>query len=198
MIKFLLLDCDGIIVDREKYFSQRLVEQGIEIDMNKVKEFFIGDFLLCETGKKDLKEELVKQLPQWKLNWSVDDVLHFWFSGERALNQQMVNKILEIKQKGVKVYIATDQEKYRTQDLWNEVGLRNFTDGIFSSADLGFLKSDIQYWQEVFKKLPKHQKHEVLFCDHEDHKIKPAKEFGYLTEKYIGFEQFSQKIKTYL
>ncbi|MBI5529921.1 MAG: hypothetical protein HY918_00260 [Candidatus Doudnabacteria bacterium] len=199
MIKFLLLDCDGLIIKRDKYFSQRLSsEKNIKLDLNKIKDFFEGVFLLCEIGEKDLKEELAKVISDWGWPGTLEEMLEFWFSGEKALDNEIVEYIQNLRLKGIKVYVATDQEKYRTNYLWNEAGLKNFLDGMLSSADIGFLKNDINFWAEVSKILPAHKKDEILFWDHELHKIDAAKSFGYLTEMYSGPEEFKELMKKYL
>lgn len=59
MIKVILFDCDGPIIQRKKYFSQRLKEEkGIVVDAIGEQAFFQGELLLGETGKADLKEIL--------------------------------------------------------------------------------------------------------------------------------------------
>ena len=74
MIKVILFDCDGVIIkERGQYFSQRLAQElGLPINENFVKEFFKKEFLLCETGKADLKEELQKKIGTWGYTGSVD------------------------------------------------------------------------------------------------------------------------------
>lgn len=199
MIKFLLLDCDGLIIKRDKYFSQRLAdEKNIKLDLNKVNSFFNNEFLLCETGKADLKEELNKVIGSWGWTGTLEEILDFWFSGEKTLDNEMVDYINNIRAKGVKVYVSTDQEKYRTEYLWQVAGLKNFLDGMLSSADIGYLKPDINYWIEVSKILPAHKKEEVLFWDHEVHKMEAAKKFGYLTETYQNIEDFKKVMQNYL
>ena len=131
MIKYLLLDCDGIIVARDKYFSQRLLGLGLNLDENEIGKFFSTDFVLCKIGKKDLKNELRKQLPLWNLNWTVGKTIDFWFSAEREFDRNIFNYIIEIRQRGIKVFVPTEQEKYRAADLWENAGLKNITDGIF-------------------------------------------------------------------
>ena len=199
MLKFLLLDCDGIVIKRDKYFSQRLAEQaGVKLDIQKISEFFRGVFLECETGKKDLKEELARTVADWGWQGSIEELLGFWFEGERTLDAQVVDYIRKLRAAGLKVYISTDQEKYRARDLWETAGIKTFADGMLSSSDLGFLKSDVGYWQAVQKTLPNHEKNQVLFWDHEAHKLEAAKKFGYLAEKYQDFETFKQTMESYL
>ena len=53
MIKIILFDCDGLIIKREKYFSQRLKESGLELNEQKISEFFRGEFLEIDKGNTD-------------------------------------------------------------------------------------------------------------------------------------------------
>ncbi len=139
MIKIILFDCDGPIIHREKYFSQRLKEErGIEVNLDKDNSFFNGEFLLCETGKADLKQVLPKWLDTWHWKGSIDELLEYWFSNEAETNIEMLNYIKSLKQRGIKCYLATNNEKYRVKYLLETVGLQKHFDGCFASCDLGF------------------------------------------------------------
>ncbi|HYV33542.1 MAG TPA: HAD family hydrolase [Candidatus Limnocylindria bacterium] len=193
MIKVILFDCDGPIIKRDKYFSQRLAEdKGTIIDTQDEKSFFKGEFLECEVGKKDLKEVLPKWLAAWNWTGSVDELLDYWFSGEATIDQEMKNYIASLRSKDVKCYLATNNEKYRTEYLSNVVGLKNFLDGIFSSAYLGYMKPQREYWAGIHKVLPGVNKEEVIVLDDKLPAIESAKSFGFNAEHYEGFENFKK------
>lgn len=196
MIKVILFDCDGPIIKRGKYFSQRLHEEtGVVIDSQNEKSFFKGIFLQCETGKADLKQVLPEWLPIWQWKGSVDDLLEYWFKGEADVDQQMKDYISALRQKGIKCYLATNNEIYRTEYLANVVGLKNFLDGFFSSCYLGYLKPQIEYWAEVYKSLSDVSKSEVLMIDNLAPAIESAKEFGFNAEHYENFETFKKTME---
>jgi putative hydrolase of the HAD superfamily len=196
MIKVILFDCDGPIIKREKYFSQRLREEtGVVIDSQNEKSFFKGIFLDCETGKADLKQVLPQWLPTWQWKGSVNDLLEYWFKGEAEIDQMMKKYIENLRQKGIKCYLATNNEKYRTEYLANVVGLKNFLDGIFSSCYLGYMKPQIEYWQEVYKSISDVNKNEVLMIDNLEPAIKSAREFGFNAERYENFESFKKTME---
>jgi|SRR3989344_4912691 len=194
MIKVILFDCDGVIIkERGQYFSQRLAQElGLPINENFVKEFFKKEFLLCETGKADLKEELQKKIGTWGYTGSVDELIRYWFEGEAELVPAVVEKIKGLRNRGIKCFVSTNNEKYRTEYLWNVVGLKNFMDGIFSSSFLGVFKSDLEFWQKAFEQLPDYDKLEVLVVDNNEQMLKKAKEFGFQTEFYENFEDFKK------
>lgn len=191
MIKVILFDCDGPIIKREKNFSQRLKEEkGLDVHLEKETSFFKGEFLECEIGKADLKEVLPKWLPVWGWLGTVDQLLDYWFEGETQVNPAMKNYIINLRTKGVTCWLATNNEKYRTEYLWNIVGLKSFLDGIFSSCYLGYMKPDAQYWEQIYKTLDNIPKQEVLVLDDKQSAIDSAKAFGFNAEFYTNFENF--------
>jgi putative hydrolase of the HAD superfamily len=198
MIKTILFDCDGVIVkERTKYFRQRMEEEfGMKINSENDSKFFKGNFLLCETGKLDLKEELAKELPLWNIDWSVEKVMDYWFAGEAEKDERMVTAIKKLRERGVKCYLSTNNEKYRVEYLSNQVGLTSLLDGIFSSASLGYLKPDINFWEEIYKQIGG-LKSEVLVFDNQEHMTDSARQYGFNSELYIGYEGFEKQLSKY-
>lgn len=192
MIKVILFDCDGPIIKRTKYFSQRLIDLGFAIDSEKVRNFFENEFLSCETGKADLKEELSKRMELWGWPKGVEELMGFWFKGEAEINKEMRAYIISLRKKGIKGYLSTNNEKYRVDYLWNTVGLKNFLDGKLPSAELGFLKPQVEFWEQAYTRVPKVSKEEVLVLDDVESAIHTAKEFGFNAEFYKDFTSFKQ------
>lgn len=192
MIKVILFDCDGPIIKREKYFSQRLKDLGKPLNKELVKVFFKHEFLDIEKGKGDLKQSLGNKIESWGFTGSVKELMDFWFEGEAEIDQQMKNYIIKLRQKGVKCYLATNNEKYRTEYLANMVGLKNFLDGIFSSCYLGYLKPQIEYWAELHKSLSGIPKNEILMLDNMQTAVDSARAFGFKGEFYENFEAFEK------
>ena len=199
MIKVILFDCDGPIIKREKYFSQRMRELSkIQIDTAKEKEFFEGVFLKCEIGKADLKEVLPSFLSVWKWDKNADEFLAFWFEGERKVDLEMIDYIQSLRQKGILCYLSTNNEKYRTEYLWNEVGLKQSLDGLFSSCYVGHLKAQINFWEEVYKNFSTIQKNQVLVLDDKQSAINSALQFGFKAEFFKSLPDFKLDMEKYL
>ena len=197
MIKAILFDCDGPVVSREFRFSRRL-EKDYGITLEDTKDFFYGPFLLCETGKADLEEELKKVIETWGFVGSVKDLIKVWFETESKLDDDFLNFIKSLRDKSVKCFVSTDNEKYRSQYIWETLGLKNYFDGLFSSAHLGFLKSDIGFWEEAYKKISNYEKQEILVWDDEEPLVEQAKAFGFKSELYKDYESFILKMKNYV
>jgi putative hydrolase of the HAD superfamily len=192
MIKAILLDCDGPVIKRDKYFSQRLLDLGIKLDVNKIQDFFHKEFLLCETGKADLKQELAKRIKEWGWEKSLDELLDFWFSGEAVTDPKMIESIESLRQQGIMCYLITDQEKYRTEYLREIVGLKQHFDGIYSSCDVGYLKREKEYWEKVYQSLLQYPKREILAWDDDQRSIDAARQFGFKAGLYTNFENYRQ------
>ncbi len=193
MIKVILFDCDGLIIKHTKYFSQRLRDQkGINTDADGEKSFFQNEFLRCETGKADLKQELSKRLETWGWKETVDDLMEFWFEGEAEIDEDMKNYIISLRKQGIKCFLSTNNEKYRTEYLANQVGLKNFLDGIYSSCYVGYLKPEAEFWREIYKDFPGLLKNEILTWDDQQSTVDSAKEFGINAEFYTDFSKFKK------
>jgi putative hydrolase of the HAD superfamily len=198
MIKLILFDCDGLIIRHEKYFSVRLAEiQGKnQSEENQAqKAFFNGIFLDCEVNKADLKEELKKDLHLWNWQGSVEDLMHFWFSGEANIETNLRDAILSLRKSGYKCFMSTNNEKYRVDYLWNTAGLKNIFDGCFASSTEGYFKAEQEFWQSVHKHFPEIKKEEVLVLDDDQTNVNSAKQFGFNAEFYSGFEDFTKTLK---
>src|SRR3989344_7786042 len=137
MIKGILFDADGVTLVKHGYFSEQFIKEN-NLPPEKIRLFFKEKFSLCQKGKADLKEEIQPYLSDWK--YSVDDYLNNWFTMDFVVNQEVLDIVSQMRTKGVKCYLATDQEKYRAQYLKDRNFEENF-DGVFYSYNLGYQKS---------------------------------------------------------
>src|SRR6266550_2446895 len=148
MIKAVLFDADGVTINTTERFSSYLDRKyGISVEVTN--PFFLGVFQKCIIGKADLKEEIGKYLPKWGWKKSVDDFLKIWFESEHTIHQPLIDEIHKLRKRGIKCYLATNQEKYRTQYILENMGFENVFDGTFSSSEVGHLKHTDEYYQHI-------------------------------------------------
>jgi putative hydrolase of the HAD superfamily len=194
MIKSILFDADGVIVQREMYFSQRFSEE-FGVPLKRILPFFKQEYQRCIVGEADIKVELKKYVKEWGWEKSVDDLLDYWFLHERKIDEQMLEEIKVLRSSGVKCYLHTNNEKYRSEHLFEKVGLKKHFDGVFSSADLGFKKPQQEFWSAMYNYLDKPDKHNVLVWDNEEENVQSAKNFGFKAALYSNFNLYKRDMK---
>ncbi len=197
MIKAIFFDLDGVVVSHAKIFSDYLQEE-YGIDKESQLEFFKGEFQDCLVGKADLKEEIIPYMQKWGWKGSVEDLLDYWFDVEAKTDERVLAMVQKLRERGIKCYLATNQEKYRTVYVANEMGLSKVFDGIFSSASVGYIKNNHKFFEIVLSEIGNPKPEEVMFWDDSIENVEIAKSLGIKAELYIGFEDFKEKMIAYL
>jgi len=190
----ILFDTDGIIIQRKTYFSQRFSDE-FDIPMEKVRPFFNQEFQLCLVGKADIKVELKKYIKEWGWEKTIDDFLVYWFECESDIDKRIIESVKILREKGVRCYLHTNNEKYRTEYLFEKLKLKNYFDGIFFSAKLGFKKPQQEFWFAIYNHLGKPNKQEVFLLDDDEKNVLSAKKFGFQSEFYSSFNSYERQIK---
>ncbi len=109
-----LFDADGVTIIPQAPFSvQYAAAHGL--DPKVLGTFFDERFGEALIGKRDLKELLEERRALWQLQGSVEDLLKQWFAAENCRNEELVTLIQNARKNGIPCYLATNQEKYRTQ-----------------------------------------------------------------------------------
>ncbi len=197
-IKCVLFDNDGVVVNSPEMFSEKLARQN-HIPAKDIAPFFKKIFLpKIMIGKADLKKELKPWLKKWKWRGTVDELLQYWFESEHNINKLLIKHVLALKKNGVKCYLLTNQEKYRTKYLREEMEFAKIFDGIFSSSELGCKKPSPQFYKKIFSEINKNSKiskPEILYIDDDKICVTAGKKFGFNSALYVGVKKLKQKIK---
>jgi HAD superfamily hydrolase (TIGR01509 family) len=193
MTKAILFDVDGLVIKaRKEFFSERLArKQGISDE--SVRKFFMHDFKQCSFGKADLKEKITPFLEEWRWEESVDDLLVYWFESESSTDEKVLEAIKSFREKEIKCYIATRQEKYRFDYLLNTIGLAKYFDGAFSTCDIGFDKSDPKFYEYILDQIS-FKPSEVLFFDDTPINIETALLVGIESYLYVDINTLKQTV----
>ena len=113
---------------------------------------------------------------------------------EDNIDQTLLAIARQLRSRGIKVYLATDQEKYRTKYM-REVMFPDQLDGMFVSCELGYLKKQPEYFRLVLDKLPGIDPKDVLFFDDSQDKIDSARAAGINAELYFDHRQIERLLE---
>lgn len=192
-ISFILLDMDGTLLDKyfDDYFWEHLVPEKY------------ADRHGMTFGKA--KEELLKKYKSHEetLNWTDID---FW-SRELGLDilalKEQIRHLIEVhphvenflklmRSRKKKVYISTNAHDKVLALKLRKTDLGKYLTGAITSAELGFPKENMEFWQRAEQKLGLH-KDNTLFVDDTLAVLKTAKNYGI---KYIIYKaKANSKVK---
>lgn len=176
----------------EMFSLQVAREYGIP--QEKMQEFYKGIFQGTLVGKGDLKEIIAPYLKAWGWPKTVEDYLNEWFKYEHVLDKEIIKYAQKLRAKGIKCYIATNQEKYRAQYMIDHMGFGQSFDKLFASAHLGIGKPEQEFFAKVVQEIGA-KKDEVLFWDDTQENVNGANEFGIHGEFFESFEAFKTIMK---
>lgn len=197
MIKAVLFDVDGVLIDISLEKSQEQLQKDWGITPEQTADFFQNEFRECLRGEADLKEVIVPYLQKWGWNDSVNAFLDYWFESQKEVDMRLLEEVRSLQKKGLKVYLATNQEKYRAEYLLHHLGFKEIFDGIFVSYDLGMTKKNPEFFQKILEKI--HCKpEEVIFWDDHMKYVQSAQSVGIHAEFYANFEQYTRIMEKYL
>ncbi len=178
--------------------ASRYFEEKYGIPHKKAVDFYRGPFLDCLVGEEDMLDVLPKYLEEWKWPKTTQDFVKEWFEFENKLNDELIEYIQKLREKGITCWMATNQEKHRTKHFLDELGFKDSLDGIFSAANMGSMKPDKRFFGYIIRRLSKIKPAEMLFWDDREENIIAARSAGINAEHYTNFNNFKNKMEKYL
>jgi putative hydrolase of the HAD superfamily len=186
MIKVIIFDADGMVVKGERFSSR--FSRDYNVPMEKIRMFFDNEFKDCILGKKDLVEEIKPYLTSWGYQGTVEKILDYWFARDRIIDKSVIEAIEQFKKDGKICILATNQEKHAANFLRKEMGFKKVFDFIVASSDIGYKKPQLEFFEEIFKKLPGINREEILFFDDRPENIEGAKNLGMQAKLYTNIK----------
>ena len=196
MINSIFCDINGVMFKQTSRFSVRYSEK-FNIPIEILNQFLDGDMDLCLTGKRDLKDELAKYLNLWKWKGSIDELLQFWFDEGDAPNMKFLNLLKILRDKGLKLYLATQNEQYRTEKYLNLLKPLLDYDVLLPTYLIGYKKSNPLYFKACLNKC-NIQPNEVVLIDNNEKAINSAKSLGISTILFTTEDQAIEELKKLL
>jgi putative hydrolase of the HAD superfamily len=195
-IRAVVFDVDGVLVNPPYRFAKYL-ERTHGLTMQHTREFFAGRFLECIVGRADLKIELTPFLSAWRINESVEAFVTRWFEIEREADAHLLAAVQALRQRGIRCYVGTNQERYRAAYLRKEMGFAHLFDGVFASAELGVAKPEALFFAKATEAIGM-PPNEILFWDDYPKNVEAAREYGWHAELYTTFDTFAITMQSLL
>lgn len=191
-----MFDADGVVIHSEMFSVQYQKEYDVSGD--DMTPFFKGDFQDCMIGKADLIEVVSPRLAKWKRKGTVHEFLQFRFKSEHSVDERMVANIKNLRKKGIRCYLATNQEKYRAQYMKKDMGFEELFDTVFSSAEIRHKKPDKEFYKFVLHEIKKEYEidpDEIMYFDDTQENVVEAKKLGIDAHLYQNIEEFERLVK---
>jgi putative hydrolase of the HAD superfamily len=190
-MRYIFFDVDGVLI---KGFSANATEQlrwdehlerdlGIDPDLLQAA-FFDRHFADVIVGKKDLLKSLNDILPEVGFKGTAKTLIDYWLKNDSVMNEEVLDIVRQLKQRpGIRLFLATHQEKNRANHLWHELGFKDYFEEIFFSGRMGVRKTDPEFFNKIEKELC-FEEGECLLIDDSVAAIEAAKNAGWKTIFY--------------
>lgn len=190
--KVALFDVDGVLICQPKLFSQQYCER-FGVDPALQEQFYATkEFKETSVGRFDLKDAIIQHRNLWQWCGDPEDLMRMWFEGENEPNEALLTTIKQLRCASTRIYLATQQEKYRKAYLQEHV-FNDHVDGIFSTCDIGYNKHDVEYWHFVLDQLkandPTVLPAEIVYFDDRQNLVDLARSFGIQAYVFVNAEQ---------
>lgn len=197
MITTIIFDFGGIISENADSWETmyKRIPEKTGLTLGKLEEIFEENWIDISIGKKDfIKDFLNKVVQKSKNEITIDELLDI-YSSDTKINQDVMNIIQNLRNRGFRVIILSNESK--TGEKFRLEKIRSFVDEIYSSATVGMRKPDPQIYKYVLKK-ENLKIDEALLIDDKERNIVAAKELGIEGIVYKNLEQLKEALKKFL
>lgn len=191
-IPHLMMDVDGVLVtgrpgDGAPWKTD--LQQDLGLCPERLhREFFVPYWSEIVTGQKPLRPVLDQALGRIAPQLSATDLIEYWFANDAGLDLRVLDDVRALRDQGVKVFLATNQENLRAQYLWNHVGLRDHADGLITSADLGVAKPEPLFFDRAMLRTNADPSAHLLIDDSQLN-VKAAQSCGWKAAHWTGAQR---------
>ena len=195
MIKAIAFDYNGVIEIIEKDLRQKMSDYLKISPEDWLRSYYSFNYL-CATGKKSYKE--VYAMVAKEFNASDADVAHIHKMMDenmqtRKINFELLEIIKDLKNKGYKIGLVTNNHIKTRQKITDEKVIDYFDTAIIS-AEVDCFKPEPQIFHILFDKLGV-EANEVVFIDDHKTSLFGAEKIGYTPILYINNEQLKEELR---
>lgn len=196
MIKGILFDVGGILIDISNYNPYLEVANFYNVDFNIAKDVFKRNISLLgnQYTEEQMWSNISKELSSGK-NDIPYHILHNHFTESIKNNEKILNLLDDLRRDGLTLAILSDTNPIHKQFLQN---IYNYFDRnmVFLSCDIGFRKNNNEAFKIASKKMDLTPK-EILFIDDSKENILRAQELNFQTILAKSERQIIEALKRF-
>ncbi len=193
-MKAIIFDVDGVLIKDKDEFGNYLWSKNISSDLgissDHERQLFSSDWSLVIKGLIDTQQHFKNMFTKLNIDLPVDTLIDYWLTHDTTVNTDIFPILTSIK--GPKLYIGTNQDRYRTAVLQEKFGL--YFDGIFSSYHIGAMKPEAAFFEHIESKLNMQAK-DIAFIDDLKSNVEAAAQRGWTAHHYQNINELRRFIQ---
>ncbi|OHV26664.1 HAD family hydrolase [Rhizobium sp. RMa-01] len=199
-MKVLMVDVDGVLIhgrpaDGLPHFTYLERDLGLRLDLLQ-QEFFQTCWGNIIIGREPLAPSLAKVLEKIAPHLSAKTLIDYWFENDSRLDRDLLADLAALRQSGITLFLATNQEHRRARYLMEQLGLNAHFDDILYSAALGHSKPSPDFFRLATERagvLPG----EIGFIDDVAENIEAARQFGWNAARWTAGARLRETLSAF-
>jgi putative hydrolase of the HAD superfamily len=199
--KVLMMDVDGVLVsgrpsDGRHLFAELEADLGLSPDRLR-QTFFTPFWEAIVTGREGLTERLAPVLAEIAPRVSAERLIAYWFENDSRVDQAVLSTVKRYRDRGLPVFLATNQEHLRADYLMRQVGLGAYVDGIIYSAALGHRKPSAEFFERAAA-IAAAAPEDIVLVDDTLANVEAARQAGWSAVHWTGDGRLDEALARYL
>jgi putative hydrolase of the HAD superfamily len=195
MIKAVIFDLNGIFLQ-----SPNLSDR-FEKDFNIPTSIFLPKlFEIMEKARKPGADPAFTYwkpvLEEWGVNLSESEFWDYWFKAETP-SEAMINFAKSLREKGVKVFILSNNFKERAEYYGHYTWIHEAVDKVYFSWQTGFVKPDTRAWQMVLTENNLNPE-DCIYFDDQQKNLDASESLGIKSFMFTNEEELEVVVSGYL
>jgi putative hydrolase of the HAD superfamily len=179
----LALDVDGVLLDPNRGGRgswQTVLEERFGVSPSELRvAFFDRYWPRILVGELAIEPQLTAALAQLGRSLNAEDVLSCWFEADSHINDDVLVAATRWASVGARIILATNQEHRRAAYLAGFFRGKLPLDGIAYSSDLGYVKSDVRFFQQATDRFLLTRDQGVILVDDVQENVEVARRSGW-------------------
>jgi putative hydrolase of the HAD superfamily len=195
MLKSAIFDLNGIFLQSPKLSDRFEKDFGIKSEVFLPALFEIME-KVRQPGAAPAFSYWAPFLETWNITLSEKEFWDYWFKAETP-SEQMINFSKSLRQKGVKVFILSNNFKERAEYYGSYPWLHEAVDKVYFSWQTGYVKPDIKAWELLLKE-NNLKPEDCVYFDDQQKNLDASEKAGIKAYMFTNEEELEKIVSEYL